>query len=69
MNDDLQSQQATKFTTLDQVEKDHIMYVLGAVNGNKAEAAKHLGVSVKTLYNKLERYGVHVKNAEKKEHA
>ncbi|HAA37500.1 MAG TPA: hypothetical protein DCE00_01355, partial [Firmicutes bacterium] len=31
---------------------------LRSTNGNKTEAARQLGISVRSLYNKLEKYGV-----------
>jgi DNA-binding NtrC family response regulator len=39
--------------TLDQVEKQHTLRVLGAARGNKSEAARRLGISRKTLERKL----------------
>jgi DNA-binding NtrC family response regulator len=44
-------------TTLDDVEKEIIFRTIESADGNKTRAAQVLGVSVKTLYNKLERYG------------
>ena len=44
--------------TLEQVEREHIFRVLGVTGGNKSKAAKNLGISLKTLYNKLHAYGV-----------
>lgn len=41
---------------LDDVERRHILKVLAMYRGNKTRAAEALGVTVKTLYNKLERY-------------
>jgi two-component system response regulator HydG len=41
---------------LDDVERRHILRVLAMYRGNKTRAAEALGVTVKTLYNKLERY-------------
>ncbi len=39
--------------TLEAVERQHILRVLESVGGNKSEAARHLGVSRKTLTRKL----------------
>jgi len=44
--------------TMDEVERRYILRVLDAVHGNKALAARVLGLDRKTLYRKLERYGV-----------
>lgn len=41
---------------LSQVEKRHILRVLSHFNGNKTRAANALGITVKTLYNKLAQY-------------
>jgi len=41
---------------LDQVEKRHILRVLAHFNGNKTKAATAMGITVKTLYNKLAVY-------------
>ena len=43
-------------SSLDDVERDLIERTLEFVKGNKARAAEILGVSLKTLYNRLERY-------------
>jgi two-component system response regulator HydG len=43
---------------LETVERNYILRVLDAVGGNKTEAARVLGLDRKTLYRKLERYGV-----------
>jgi two-component system NtrC family response regulator len=40
------------------VERDHIENVLEQVDGNKSRAAKILEIDRKTLYTKLERYGL-----------
>ena len=44
--------------TLEELEKNHIMGTLGNLGGNKTKTAKVLGITVKTLYNKLHSYGV-----------
>ena len=40
------------------IERDHIQKVLEMVEGNKSKAAKILEIDRKTLYTKLERYGL-----------
>lgn len=42
--------------TLEQLERDHILRVLELVRGNKARAARILGLSRKTLYRRLNSY-------------
>ncbi len=46
-----------EFTLFD-LEKKHIIDTLGHLGGNKTRAAKALGITVKTLYNKLHSYGL-----------
>jgi DNA-binding NtrC family response regulator/putative methionine-R-sulfoxide reductase with GAF domain len=46
-----------EFTLFD-LEKKHIIDTLGHLGGNKTRAAKALGITVKTLYNKLHSYGM-----------
>ena len=41
------------------VAREHIVRTLQMVDGNKAVAAKLLGVSRRALYRQLERYGLH----------
>ena len=43
--------------SLEDIEKEAIQAALAASNGNKAEAARRLGVTRKTLHNKLKSYG------------
>jgi Nif-specific regulatory protein len=47
----------TEFTLFD-LEKKHIIDTLDHLSGNKTRAAKALGITVKTLYNKLHSYGM-----------
>ncbi|MBS1902948.1 MAG: sigma-54-dependent Fis family transcriptional regulator [Bacteroidetes bacterium] len=49
--------------TLAEVEQEHIQQVLKAVNGNRTEAAKVLGISKPTLYSRLP--GLHKSTTEK----
>lgn len=44
--------------TLDEVEKDHIEMVLKSTNFNKTKSAKLLKIALKTLYNKIKKYGL-----------
>jgi Nif-specific regulatory protein len=44
--------------TLEELERNHIMGTLESLGGNKTRAAKVLGITVKTLYNKLHSYGI-----------
>jgi len=40
------------------MEREHIVRTLRAADGNKAAAARLLGIDRKTLYRKLEEYGI-----------
>jgi two-component system response regulator HydG len=40
------------------MEKEAIVATLDAADGNKSEAARRLGISRKTLHNKLKAYGL-----------
>jgi two-component system, NtrC family, response regulator HydG len=44
--------------SLEEVEKATILSTLQAVDGNKSEAARRLGITRKTLHNKLKSYGL-----------
>ncbi len=45
-------------SSLESVEKKHILKVLAEHNGNKTRTAKSLGIGTVTLYRKLKEYGV-----------
>jgi len=42
--------------SLDEVERNLIKRTVAFAGGNKSRAAEILGISLKTLYNRLERY-------------
>jgi len=44
-------------TTVDAIERELILQTLGATGNNKTRAAELLGISLKTLHNKLKEYG------------
>jgi two-component system response regulator AtoC len=44
--------------SLDEMEKDYILRVLGEAGGNQSKASQILGIDRKTLYLKLKRYGI-----------
>lgn len=48
--------QEGEYPTLAEIEKRHILATLTKVNGNKAQAARLLGISVRNLYRKVEEY-------------
>jgi len=50
--------QPSTIKTMDEVEREHMSQVLGLCGGNKTAAAKTLGISLRNLYRKIERYGL-----------
>ncbi|MGR3301401.1 MAG: sigma-54 interaction domain-containing protein, partial [Candidatus Scalindua sp.] len=44
--------------SLSDLEKQHIIITLSKMNGNKTRVAETLGISIKTLYNKLKSYNI-----------
>ena len=44
--------------TLDELERQAILDTLNACGGNKAETARRLGISEKSIYNKLKRFSL-----------
>jgi len=49
---------AGAFRSLHEIEEEHVRRVLAGVDGNKARAARVLGVSKPRLYRMLDRYGI-----------
>ncbi|MCM1991216.1 sigma-54-dependent transcriptional regulator [Oceanirhabdus seepicola] len=47
-----------KMLTIEEVERHHIKSTLQNVNGDKKDAIKILGISEKTLYNKIKKYNM-----------
>jgi len=54
-------------TTVDAVERELIVQTLAATSQNKTRAAELLGISLKTLHNKLKEYEAGRKNASQPE--
>jgi DNA-binding NtrC family response regulator len=52
---------------LDEIEKRHILMVLARCNGNRTLAAKRLGISIRTIRNKLKLYRTQQPNLELQE--
>ena len=46
---------------LEEVEREYLLATLRRFGGNRARTAEALGVSQKTLYNKLRRYALEVR--------
>jgi two-component system NtrC family response regulator len=46
------------FRRMDEIEEEHVRRVLAGVDGNKARAARVLGVSKPRLYRMLDKYGI-----------
>ena len=43
---------------MEEVEKEHILSVLGRCEGRKMEAARLLGINKTTLWRKMKKYGL-----------
>lgn len=54
------------FKTLEQLEREHIEHALKTFENNKSKTSQALGITVKTLYNKLHYYGLFEKYASAK---
>jgi two-component system response regulator AtoC len=50
--------EGTQSSTLDEIEKQAIIGALSSCDGNRTRAAEILGVSRKTIFNKLKQYGL-----------
>jgi transcriptional regulator with PAS, ATPase and Fis domain len=55
---DLPSGTSAEIVPLAEMEKRQILFALDACRGNRTHAAKKLGISIRTLRNKLHEYGV-----------
>lgn len=54
----LASKESPDLVPLEEIERRHILRVFDAMHGNKSQAAHVLGLDRKTLYRRLERYGI-----------
>jgi DNA-binding NtrC family response regulator len=48
----------TELKTLEQVEREHIVYVMRACNFNRTKASKILKIGIRTLQRRLIRWGL-----------
>lgn len=53
--------------TMEQIEKEAILATLEAVEWNKSKAAAQLEIGLKTLYRKLEKWGIHESSSSKQD--
>ncbi|MBP6875845.1 MAG: sigma-54-dependent Fis family transcriptional regulator [Candidatus Eisenbacteria bacterium] len=53
-----QREEGGKGQTMAEIEEQAIRHALAAVNGNRRLAAERLGIGVRTLYEKLKRFGI-----------
>ncbi|MCK5185887.1 MAG: sigma-54-dependent Fis family transcriptional regulator, partial [Deltaproteobacteria bacterium] len=49
--------------SLKELEKQHIKRVLSETNGHRGQTANLLGIDRKTLYQKIKKYGLYIKDA------
>jgi two-component system response regulator HydG len=54
----LTSDHPSELVSMEEIERRYILRVLDVVSGNKSLAAQILGFDRRTLYRKLERYGL-----------
>ena len=59
MKSSLEIAQEATLQPIEEIERRYILHVLEVVGGNKTQAARTLCLDRKTLYRKLERYGIH----------
>lgn len=63
--EDQNEQRPTTIMTLRELETHHIEYAMLVLGANKTKVAEALGITVKTLYNKLQEYGLKEKYTQK----
>ena len=51
--------------TLKEVEREHVTNMVEELGGDKKAIAQALGISLKTLYNKLDKFGISIKKVHK----
>lgn len=55
------------FQTLKELEREHFFNAIKLANGNKTKAASMLGITVKSVYNKLDKYYSETKQGDENE--
>jgi DNA-binding NtrC family response regulator len=57
----------TDLPTLDEVERRYLLHVLDQVRGNRTRAAEVMGIDRRTLYRMAERFGIDLKDDDRRE--
>jgi DNA-binding NtrC family response regulator len=67
MNAEEEVEERAKASSLEELEKEHILRVLKETNYNKSKASAVLGIDRATLYRKAQRYGIELSKGDSKD--